>query len=184
MSSPGKPHPATKNRPAFISGQFWRVSIALTALGVSVLACSMPASNSASSGSAKCRPPWPNTVAAQLCGISEDACSRSWPPTVTNATATKDSEAGVRLDIFASDETSLAKGIPTLEKAMKMLTARKMPPKDEPRPTEDEYHTATAWIDDYTSKYYLSGPIDPGRVTLHRLNRAEYNNTIRDLLGG
>ena len=26
-------------------------------------------------------------------------------------------------------------------------------------------------------------PTDPGRVTLHRLNRAEYNNTVRDLLG-
>jgi hypothetical protein len=24
---------------------------------------------------------------------------------------------------------------------------------------------------------------DPGRVTMHRLNRAEYNNTVRDLLG-
>jgi hypothetical protein len=28
-----------------------------------------------------------------------------------------------------------------------------------------------------------AGPPDPGRVTLHRLNRAEYNNTVRDLLG-
>ncbi|HEX5749924.1 MAG TPA: DUF1592 domain-containing protein [Archangium sp.] len=27
------------------------------------------------------------------------------------------------------------------------------------------------------------GPRDPGRVTLHRLNRAEYDNTVRDLLG-
>jgi hypothetical protein len=27
------------------------------------------------------------------------------------------------------------------------------------------------------------GPSDPGRVTLHRLNRAEYDNTVRDLLG-
>jgi hypothetical protein len=27
------------------------------------------------------------------------------------------------------------------------------------------------------------GPIDPGRVTLHRLNREEYNNTVRDLFG-
>src|SRR5258708_38202161 len=26
-------------------------------------------------------------------------------------------------------------------------------------------------------------PTDPGRVTMHRLNRAEYNNTVRDLLG-
>jgi hypothetical protein len=28
-----------------------------------------------------------------------------------------------------------------------------------------------------------AGPPDPGRVTMHRLNRAEYNNTVRDLLG-
>src|SRR5690606_22170537 len=28
-----------------------------------------------------------------------------------------------------------------------------------------------------------SAPRDPGRVTLHRLNRAEYDNTVRDLLG-
>ncbi|HEY2899397.1 MAG TPA: DUF1592 domain-containing protein [Polyangia bacterium] len=26
-------------------------------------------------------------------------------------------------------------------------------------------------------------PTDPGRVTMHRLNRAEYNNTVRDLIG-
>jgi hypothetical protein len=25
--------------------------------------------------------------------------------------------------------------------------------------------------------------LDPGRVTVHRLNRTEYNNTVRDLLG-
>ena len=29
----------------------------------------------------------------------------------------------------------------------------------------------------------INGATDPGRVTLHRLNRAEYNNTVRDLLG-
>ncbi|HXU82799.1 MAG TPA: DUF1587 domain-containing protein [Polyangia bacterium] len=28
-----------------------------------------------------------------------------------------------------------------------------------------------------------TAPIDPGRVTLHRLTRREYNNTVRDLLG-
>ena len=28
-----------------------------------------------------------------------------------------------------------------------------------------------------------TAPRDPGRVTIHRLNRAEYNNTVRDLLG-
>lgn len=31
-------------------------------------------------------------------------------------------------------------------------------------------------------RFRCAQPIDPGRVTLHRLNRAEYNNTVRDLL--
>jgi hypothetical protein len=35
----------------------------------------------------------------------------------------------------------------------------------------------------FNSPPSFSGPRDPGRVTLRRLNRAEYNNTIRDLLG-
>lgn len=30
---------------------------------------------------------------------------------------------------------------------------------------------------------YIPGVIDPARVTIHRLNRQEYNNTVRDLLG-
>jgi hypothetical protein len=181
MSSPGKPHPATQESARFYQRPFWRVSVALTALGVGVLACSMPASNSASSGSANSK-----TAVASAPLPSYAEFQKTVQPFFAShcyeCHGTDDSEAGVRLDIFTSDET-LAKGVPTLEKAMKMLTARKMPPKDEPRPTEDEYHTATAWIDNYTSKYYMNGPIDPGRVTLHRLNRAEYNNTIHDLLG-
>ncbi len=39
------------------------------------------------------------------------------------------------------------------------------------------------WIDQELTKSLLAGPIDPGRVTVRRLNRAEYNNTIRDLVG-
>ena len=92
-----------------------------------------------------------------------------------------DTEGDVRLDTF-KDDASLAKGIPTFEKAIKMLSTRKMPPKDEPRPTEDEYNSVVAWMNKYTANYYLSGPIDPGRVTIHRLNRVEYDNTVRDLL--
>ena len=49
-----------------------------------------------------------------------------------------DSEGGVRLDTF-HDDASLAKGLPTIEKAIKMLSDRKMPPKDEPRPPEADY---------------------------------------------
>jgi hypothetical protein len=91
-----------------------------------------------------------------------------------------DAENDVRLDLF-QDEASLEAGMPTLEKALKNLSIHKMPPRDEPQPTLAEATPAIAWL-----KVYLAGdptsPINPGRVTLRRLNRAEYNNTIRDLL--
>ena len=40
----------------------------------------------------------------------------------------------------------------------------------------------TEWIGNALTHCDCSGPRDPGRVAIHRLNRAEYNNTIRDLL--
>jgi hypothetical protein len=66
-----------------------------------------------------------------------------------------------------------------------MLRGLKMPPKNKPQPTREEREVVLAWLEAYTSGIDCSNPAvrTPGRVTLHRLNRAEYNNTIRDLLG-
>jgi mono/diheme cytochrome c family protein len=67
------------------------------------------------------------------------------------------------------------------------LQAKTMPPSGLPQPTDDERTTLTAWI-----SAVLPAPTptsatpvkrDPGRVLIHRLNRTEYNNTIRDLVG-
>ena len=57
-----------------------------------------------------------------------------------------------------------------------------MPPKSKPQPAEEERDRLVAWIDATLAR---TVPIkkDPGRVTMRRLNRAEYNNTIRDLVG-
>src|SRR5690349_16717502 len=38
------------------------------------------------------------------------------------------------------------------------------------------------WLDAVVYKVDCTGPRDPGRVTIRRLNRAEYNTTVRDLL--
>src|SRR5688572_19802563 len=54
-----------------------------------------------------------------------------------------------------------------------------MPPEKEKQPTADERKTITTWI----ASLRRLDPPDPGRVTFRRLNRAEYNNTVRDLLG-
>ncbi len=57
-----------------------------------------------------------------------------------------------------------------------------MPPDDEKQPTLAEREVLSNWIESSIFAVDPNHP-DPGRITLRRLNRAEYNNTIRDLLG-
>src|SRR2546423_10541028 len=57
-----------------------------------------------------------------------------------------------------------------------------MPPEKNPQPPQDERDLLPAWFQSELCACDCAHP-DPGRVTLRRLNRAEYNNTIRDLLG-
>jgi len=57
-----------------------------------------------------------------------------------------------------------------------------MPPPDKPQPSPDERQALVSWIDDRIFWVDPANP-DPGVVTMRRLNRTEYHNTIRDLLG-
>ena len=41
----------------------------------------------------------------------------------------------------------------------------------------------TAWVEREIEAAEIDAARDPGRVTIRRLNRTEYNNTVRDLLG-
>ena len=68
------------------------------------------------------------------------------------------------------------------EKVIRKLGARSMPPADRPRPDEATYDELTAWIADRVDAAAAARP-DPGRRhAVHRLNRAEYANAVRDLL--
>jgi hypothetical protein len=69
------------------------------------------------------------------------------------------------------------------EKVRRMLTERNMPPANTPQPAEAELQAAVSAIERELSAFDCTGGPHPGRVTLHRLNQAEYNNTIRDLVG-
>ena len=71
----------------------------------------------------------------------------------------------------------------TWRKVLTMLRARKMPPEDNPRPKAEEYAAVSAWLEATLDQADRVGSADPGRVTIRRLNRTEYTNTIRDLLG-
>lgn len=64
-----------------------------------------------------------------------------------------------------------------------VLKQKLMPPEEKPQPTQAEFDKVIQWIVDATTFCDCSGPPDPGRVAIHRLNRNEYNNTVRDLLG-
>jgi len=57
------------------------------------------------------------------------------------------------------------------------VEAGEMPPKGRPRPASAEAAVFTAWIDKELGRFHRAP------VTARRLNRVEYNNTVRDLLG-
>jgi hypothetical protein len=87
----------------------------------------------------------------------------------------------VILDTY-KDEASILKDQAIWEKVMQNLDAHIMPPENKKQPTQLERERIVKWIETTVFKCDCDHP-DPGRVTLHRLNRAEYNNTIRDLIG-
>lgn len=55
-----------------------------------------------------------------------------------------------------------------------------MPPGDKAQPSDEERAKMVAWIERDVFELDAENP-DPGRVTLRRLNREEYNNTVSDL---
>jgi hypothetical protein len=91
-------------------------------------------------------------------------------------------QAGVQLDRYLA-AADIAKDSKTWRRVLRMLRGRKMPPSGSVRPTEADTRAVIAWLDAALSRVDVAGAPDPGRVTIRRLNRAEYANTIRDLLG-
>jgi mono/diheme cytochrome c family protein len=81
------------------------------------------------------------------------------------------------------DASSIATGLAEWEKVATKLRDGTMPPKGVPRPPQADVEAAAAWIQSEIQRIELAAKPDPGRVTARRLNRAEYDNTIRDLLG-
>jgi mono/diheme cytochrome c family protein len=65
---------------------------------------------------------------------------------------------------------------------LKRVKAGEMPPKSKPRPAEQEVRLLSGWISAQTEAAE-SARRAQGRVVLRRLNRVEYENTVRDLLG-
>ena len=91
------------------------------------------------------------------------------------------SEGGRTLDEFASDDAMLS-DTGLWWAVLKNVRSRMMPPAEEEQPTSAERDTIIRWIERDAFGVDPADP-DPGHVTLRRLNRVEYRNTIRDLMG-
>jgi mono/diheme cytochrome c family protein len=93
----------------------------------------------------------------------------------------KKPRAGLDLEKYR-DESAVAKDPKVWGQVLDYLESEEMPPPSRPQPSAKEAELLKRWIEARLSPG-CDGPADPGRVTLRRLNRAEYNNTIRDLVG-
>ncbi len=91
-------------------------------------------------------------------------------------------KGGLALD-RDKDDAAVLKNRAVWEKVSDNLRSGEMPPAGAKKPTAAETERLNRWLDAVVFKSDCTLPQDPGRVTLRRLNRAEYNNTIRDLMG-
>jgi hypothetical protein len=69
----------------------------------------------------------------------------------------------------------------TWEKAMRKLRGGLMPPAGNPQPDRKAVENFVTWVEGTLDQAALPH-VEPGRVALHRLNRKEYANAVRDLL--
>ncbi len=88
--------------------------------------------------------------------------------------------AGLSLEGVRGDD--VAAHAPVLEKVLRRLRTGEMPPPSRPRPSESVTAQLVTWLETSLDRVARDAP-DPGAPAIHRLNRAEYRNAVRDLLG-
>src|SRR5579863_4724803 len=88
--------------------------------------------------------------------------------------------AGIALETASAAPVASDAGV--WEKVLRKVRTGEMPPSGLPRPGEDESRAFTRALETELDKAAAAHP-NPGRPAIHRLNRAEYNNAVRDLLG-
>src|SRR5215472_8320969 len=94
----------------------------------------------------------------------------------------KVTSGGLDITAFASTG-SVTENRDGWEAILQKIKSGEMPPKGIPRPAAHDVAALTGYIEAEFDKADRTVKPDPGRVTARRLNRNEYSNTIRDLLG-
>ncbi|NDC64753.1 MAG: DUF1587 domain-containing protein, partial [Planctomycetia bacterium] len=85
--------------------------------------------------------------------------------------------------VLPADDAALQRERRLWEAAVRRVEAGEMPPADHDRPDREAAAAFARAVRSRYEKADLLAPPSPGRVTMRRLNRNEYRNTIRDLVG-
>jgi mono/diheme cytochrome c family protein len=75
--------------------------------------------------------------------------------------------------------SEISQNAETMEHVVRKLRGRLMPPPGKPQPSKQEIQSFVSWME--TSLDSLVKQPDPGHIGVHRLNRKEYANAVRDL---
>ena len=86
------------------------------------------------------------------------------------------------LTLAGVSAASVAAQAPVLEKVLHKVRAGEMPPAGRPRPDATTVANLLRWLETELDRTAAADP-NPGAPAIHRLNRAEYRNAVRDLLG-
>ena len=97
----------------------------------------------------------------------------------TNCHNVDDNVAGLHLDELNLDR--IPEGAETWEKVVMKLRGGMMPPLGQPKPDKAAVDGMIALLETSLDRAGLAKP-NPGRTSIHRLNRTEYGNSVRDLL--
>jgi mono/diheme cytochrome c family protein len=97
---------------------------------------------------------------------------------------TRQKERGVvPIALDTLDMSRVASDAAVWEKVVLKLRAGVMPPASAPRPDKATHDALASWLEDQLDRSWNANP-DPGRTEpFHRLNRVEYRNAVRDLIG-
>jgi hypothetical protein len=93
-----------------------------------------------------------------------------------------ESTAGLNFEKYV-DAESILKDRKLFIRAIDALRKEEMPPEDGLQPPSDERMAMMELMHEAAHRIDCSGDPNPGSVTIRRLNRTEYKNTIRDLVG-
>ncbi len=178
------PHPARR-----LLGHVLPVTMSVAMLAALALACTPPP-EAAPVPSASPNPPHDELAAELDRRLTQDVAPLL--ATYCLSCHTGESASGdFRLDRLKSLKDVLS-GKVDVRLLKEMVGTAAMPPKIKPAPgdppappipTDHQRLVITQWADSVLAYVPADAPIDPGWFTPHRLNRTEYRNTLRDLLG-